>query len=90
MSAKRARESRKSLCFDFIYLAGGNRIKRRTICEFRRRHGEALAELLVQSVKIADKAGLIDKNKIFGLDGTKLRSSANRDQRKRCVKLEKI
>jgi transposase len=67
---------------DFIYLAGGNRIKRRTICEFRRRHGDALTDLLAESVKLADKAGLIDKEKIFGLDGTKLRSSANRDQRK--------
>jgi transposase len=67
---------------DFIYLAGGHRIKRRTICEFRRRHGGALIAILAESVKLAAGVGLIDKSKIFALDGTKIRSSANRDQRK--------
>lgn len=67
---------------DFIFLAGGHQIKRRTICEFRRRHGQVIKQLLAQSVKLADDVGLIDRNKIFALDGTKIRSSANRDQRK--------
>lgn len=67
---------------DFIFLAGGHQIKRRTLSEFRRRHRGALAELLAQSINLAVKADLVSLDSVFALDGSKIMASANVDRRK--------
>jgi transposase len=67
---------------DFIMLAGGHAIKRRTLSDFRARHRESIAKIFLQTVEMANEVGLIDFAKIFALDGSKIRSNANRDQRK--------
>ena len=67
---------------DFIFLAGGHHIKRRTLSDFRNRHRKVMAQIFVQTVELADKVGLIEKNGVFALDGTKIHANANRDQRK--------
>ena len=51
----------------FIYLAGGNEIKYRCICEFRKKHLNALKSIFVESVKLAAKSGLIKESDIFAL-----------------------
>jgi hypothetical protein len=67
---------------DFIYLAGGHQVKRRTLSEFRRRHRNAISDLLLQSINIAIKAKLVKPESIFALDGSKIFASANYDRRK--------
>lgn len=48
-----------------------------TISEFRRRHLQALGDLFVQTVKLADKAGLV-KLKHVAVDGTKIKANASK------------
>jgi len=48
-----------------------------TISEFRRRHLKALGELLVQSIQMADKAGLVKLNQV-AIDGTKIKANASK------------
>lgn len=48
-----------------------------TISEFRRRHLRALGDLFVQTVKLADKAGLV-KLKHIAVDGTKIKANASK------------
>lgn len=43
----------------FIYLAGGHLIKRRTISDFRLKHIESIRKLLNSTTRIALDAGLI-------------------------------
>jgi hypothetical protein len=49
----------------------------RSIARFRRRHLDALADLLVQSLHLAQKLGTVEMGR-FALDGTKLEASASR------------
>lgn len=48
-----------------------------TISEFRRRHLQALGDLFIQTVKLADKAGLV-KLKHVAVDGTKIKANASK------------
>src|SRR5690554_4418491 len=48
-----------------------------TISEFRRRHYKALDELLVQTVQMSDKAGLV-KLEHISVDGTKIKANASK------------
>src|SRR5690554_3821434 len=48
-----------------------------TISEFRRRHHKALGELLVQTIQMSDKAGLV-KLEHISVDGTKIKANASK------------
>lgn len=48
-----------------------------TISEFRRRHRGALENLLGQSVRLADEAGLVKMNQV-AVDGTKIKANASK------------
>jgi len=48
-----------------------------TICEFRKRHLEALSELFVQVLELCRKAGLVKLGAV-ALDGTKVRANASK------------
>ena len=48
-----------------------------TISEFRRRHHQALGELLCETVVLGQKAGLV-KGKHISVDGTKIKANASR------------
>src|SRR5690554_7799773 len=48
-----------------------------TISEFRRRHHKTLGELLVQTIKMSDKAGLV-KLEHISVDGTKIKANASK------------
>lgn len=61
------------------YLAAGVRPDFRTINTFRLRHGQALADLFVQSVRLCQTAGMVSLGHV-AVDGTKL--SANASKRK--------
>src|SRR5215475_3155699 len=49
----------------------------RTICEFRKRHSQALSGLFVQVLKLCEKAGLVKLGHV-ALDGTKIRANASK------------
>lgn len=61
----------------FIYLAGGHVIKRRTISDFRQRHIKDISKLLISTVKLGFKSGLIDLNHSFSIDGSKFEANAS-------------
>lgn len=60
----------------FIYLAGGHVIKRRTICDFRLKHIGSIRKLFESSIHLAIESGLVQKNEIFALDGSKIEANA--------------
>jgi hypothetical protein len=61
----------------FRYLAAGAGPDYRSISRFRRRHLDALAELLAQSLHLAQRLGMVKMGRV-ALDGTKLEASASR------------
>jgi transposase/cytochrome c5 len=61
----------------FRYLAAGWVPDFRSIARFRRRHLDALAGLLLQSLRLAQRMGLVRMGRV-ALDGTKLRAAASR------------
>lgn len=61
----------------FIYLAGGHVIARRTICDFRVKHAEAIRKLLISSVHLAIKADLVSSSNPYSLDGSKMEAHAS-------------
>src|SRR6478735_1075777 len=62
---------------DFMMIVAGDPPDFRTISEFRRRHLKALAELFVQVLKLAEKAGLVKLGHV-ALDGTRIKANASR------------
>lgn len=62
---------------DFMMIAAGDPPDFRTISEFRRRHLKALAELFVQVLTLAEKAGLVKLGHV-ALDGTKIKANASK------------
>jgi len=62
---------------DFMMIVAGDPADFRTISEFRRRHLKALAELFVQVLKLAEKAGLVKLGHV-ALDGTKIKANASK------------
>jgi transposase len=68
-SRKIARQLVDSVAFRF--LAAGNQPDFRTISEFRRRHGAALAALFVQGLTLCRQAGLVKLGRV-AVDGTKI------------------
>jgi transposase len=61
----------------FRFLAAGNQPDFRTISEFRRRHGAALAALFVQGLKLCRQAGLVKLGRV-AVDGTKIKANASK------------
>ena len=61
----------------FIYLAGGHIIKRRTICDFRIKHREAIRKIFESSIELALETGVVKKDSVFALDGSKIEAQAS-------------
>jgi transposase len=62
---------------DFMMIVAGDPPDFRTISEFRKRHLKTLAELFVQVLKLAEKAGLVKLGHV-ALDGTKIKANASK------------
>ena len=61
----------------FRFLAAGNTPDFRTISEFRRRHGPALAALFEQVLLLCRQAGLVKLGRV-AIDGTKIKANASK------------
>jgi transposase len=61
----------------FRFLAAGNQPDFRTISEFRRRHGEVLAALFTQGLRLCRRAGLVKLGRV-AIDGTKIKANASK------------
>ena len=61
----------------FRFLAAGNQPDFRTLSEFRRRHGAALAALFIQGLKLCRQAGLVKLGRV-AIDGTKIKANASK------------
>ncbi len=62
---------------DFMMIAAGDPPDFRTISLFRQRHLQALGDLFVQVLKLAEKAGLVKLGHV-ALDGTKIKANASK------------
>jgi transposase len=74
-SRKIARQAIDSVAVRF--LAAGNTPDFRTISEFRRRHGPALADLFEQVLRLCRQAGLGQLGRV-AIDGTKIKANASK------------
>lgn len=61
----------------FRMLSGNQQPDHWTLSEFRRRHLQALGELFVQTVQLAQKAGLVKLGRV-AVDGTKVKANASK------------
>jgi len=61
----------------FRMLSGNQLPKYWALNEFRRRHAEALGDLIGQTVKLAERAGLLKLNQV-AVDGTKVKANASK------------
>jgi transposase len=62
---------------DFMSIVALDAPDFRTICEFRKRHLEALSGLFVQVLKLCEKAGLVKLGHV-AFDGTKIKANASK------------
>ena len=74
-SRKIARQLTDSVAFRF--LAAGNQPDFRTVSEFRKRHGVALAGLFAQVLRLCRRAGLVQLGQV-AVDGTKIKANASK------------
>ena len=74
-SRKLARQLTDSVAFRF--LAAGNQPDFRTVSEFRKRHGAALAGLFQQVLRLCRRAGLVKLGQV-AVDGTKIKANASK------------
>ena len=74
-SRKIARQLEDSVAFRF--LAAGNHPDFRTLSDFRKRHGAALAGLFEQGLRLCRKAGLVQLGRV-AIDGTKVKANASK------------
>jgi transposase len=74
-SRKIARQLTDSVAFRF--LAAGNAPDFRTVSEFRKRHGAALAGLFQQVLRLCRRAGLVKLGQV-AVDGTKIKANASK------------
>lgn len=63
----------------FRFLSGNQQPRYWALNQFRTRHREALSELFVQSVRLAQKAGLVKLGHV-AIDGSKLQASASKNK----------
>ena len=61
----------------YRYVAAGNQPDFRTISDFRKEHGAALAGLFEQVLKLCRKAGLVKLGRV-AIDGTKVKANASK------------
>src|SRR5438093_11568860 len=61
----------------YRYLAAGNQPDFRTLSDFRKEHGAALAGLFEQVLKLCQKAGLVKLGRV-AIDGTKIKANASK------------
>jgi len=61
----------------YRYLGAGNQPDFRTISDFRKEHGVALAGLFEQVLKLCEKAGLVKLGRV-AVDGTKIKANASK------------
>ena len=73
---------------DFMMIVAGDPPDFRTISEFRRRHLKALAALLVQVLRLAEKAGLVKLGHV-ALDGTKIKANASKHKAMSYARMKK-
>ncbi len=73
---------------DFMMIVAGDPPDFRTISEFRRRHLKALADLFVQVLKLAEKAGLVKLGHV-ALDGTKIKANASKHKAMSYARMKK-
>jgi len=74
-SRKIARQLEDSVAVRF--LAAGNQPDFRTLSDFRKRHGVALAGLFEQGLRLCRKAGLVQLGRV-AIDGTKVKANASK------------
>jgi transposase len=74
-SRKIARQLTDSVAFRF--LAAGNAPDFRTVSEFRKRHGAAVAGLFQQVLRLCRRAGLVKLGQV-AVDGTKIKANASK------------
>jgi hypothetical protein len=71
----------------FRVLAGGHHPDHVTIARFRQRHAEALASVLVDSLRLCAEAGLVRLG-VIALDGTRIAANAARDANRTLAELD--
>jgi transposase len=62
---------------DFMWLTSGRQVDHTTLCEFRRRHADALRGIFRQMVRMAIKLGVAKLSELC-IDGTRVLADANR------------
>lgn len=72
----------------FRYLSANQQPDHWTISEFRRRHLEALGDLFIQSIQLAEKAGLVKLDQI-AIDGTKIKANASKHSAMSYARMQK-
>lgn len=80
MTGVRSSRAIEGKCVDdvgFRWLAADQAPDFRSIARFRRRHLDALAELFLQSLRLAQRLGMVKMGRV-ALDGTKLQANASR------------
>lgn len=70
------------------YLSGNQQPGYWALSEFRRRHKKALGDLLIQSVALAGKAGLVKLNHV-AIDGTKIKANASKHKAMSYARMKK-
>jgi len=73
---------------DFMMIVAGDPPDFRTISEFRKRHLQALASLVVEVLKLAEKAGLVKLGHV-ALDGTKIKANASKHKAMSYARMKK-
>jgi len=78
MGVRSAREIERRLIQDvaFRVIAANRQIDHATVCRFRGRHRDALAELFVEVLSLCAKAGMVRPG-VVAIDGTKLGANAS-------------
>jgi transposase len=80
MTGVRSSRAIERKCVDdvaFRWLAADSAPDFRSIARFRRRHLDALADLFLQSLRLAQRLGMVKMGRV-ALDGTKLQANASR------------
>ena len=77
VSSSRQIERRCGEDLAFMYLAADARPDHDTLCAFRRQHLAAFAGLFVETLRIAEAAGLLTLGRI-AIDGSKIRANASK------------
>lgn len=70
------------------YLSANQQPDHWTISDFRRRHIVALGDLFVQTVRLAQRAGLVKLNHV-AIDGTKIKANASKHSAMSYARMEK-